>query len=415
MFAAVASIVVLVQLLTRQVRLSASERSPLMALGATNGQLLAESTGRAAVPIVLGSIIGALGSTLFSGIFPTGFVRTIELHPGFHADLTVLILGTLAAVLALVAVTTLVLLGTAPSARVGPSLNSVEVIARRMHSIAAATGMRFAFARRPGERASARSALFGLTLTLASLFASVCFASSLVRLINEPARFGLNYDAQFDNGAGTLSTDLLATLQADTEVAGVTLYADGEAGVGDTSMFILGFQVLKGDAGPVVLGGRLPVALDEVALGRTTAETLGVSVDDTIRLQGSNEALPMRITGLVVMPNIGLSAGAGQGAMLTLDAIAQLKPHPKQVPTPVVRLRAGAPPDTLQRLGEATGVQPALWVASAGNHQCQATEIGTGRSGAVACNTCCADGGPRHNHNAASSPTRFRRAPFARG
>lgn len=90
--AAVAALVVLGQLITRQVRLSADEAPSLKALGFSKTQLLAEQVGRAAVPVVTGTVLGTAVATGLSAAFPTGFVRRIEPYPGLRFDAPVLAL-----------------------------------------------------------------------------------------------------------------------------------------------------------------------------------------------------------------------------------------------------------------------------------------------------------------------------------
>jgi hypothetical protein len=105
-------LVALGQLLTRHVRIGEPERRPLATMGFTRGQIVAESVPRAAIPAVAGVMLGIGFAIAASGIFPAGFVRPLEPHPGPHADLTVLLLGGLALVVALLARVALALAAT---------------------------------------------------------------------------------------------------------------------------------------------------------------------------------------------------------------------------------------------------------------------------------------------------------------
>ena len=150
--AAVAALAVLGQLVTRSVRLTVDERRRMVAIGFSRGQLLAESVGRAAVPIVTGTVLGAGVAAVASLAFPTGFVRRMEPDPGVWVDPAVLALGTAGLLLALIAWTAAALVGRRSTPGVERPSGLVESVASRSGSATLATGFRFAFTRARRDR-----------------------------------------------------------------------------------------------------------------------------------------------------------------------------------------------------------------------------------------------------------------------
>lgn len=354
--AALAAVAAIGQLITRHVRLSPDERERLAAIGFDDAQLLSESMGRAAVPILTGTLLGIGGATLASGIFPMGFVRRVEPDVGLRFETTVLILGVVALLGALMLWTlAALLLARWASRRARRPSAVIEAIASRSGASTASTGLRFAFTRRERDGGSMRTVVIGLLLTVGALVGAVTFAASLDRLVSEPARFGNNYDLQFGNGSESVSTELRKGLDGDADVAGLMLYAPGQARVGPATLRLVGMELVRGDIAPKVLSGRLPAGKDEIGLGRLAAHALGVGVGDDVSLDGETVTRKFHVTGLVVVPGIGLNDGIGQDAILTMAGLAQLDPA-ATANTAVVTLRHGAAADTADRLSTLTGV-----------------------------------------------------------
>jgi len=95
---------------------------------------------------------------------------------------------------------------------------------------------------------------------------------------------------------------------------------------GSVSIPILGVEVVKGNVSPAVLSGRTPVAPGEVALGRLSADDANVGVGHTIELSVAGVTKPFRVTGLVVVPDVGGTDQVGVGGVMTIDALHQLDP-----------------------------------------------------------------------------------------
>ena len=323
--AGIAAVAVLGQVITRQARLSAAERMPLSALGFTDRQLLTESTCRAAVPIVLGTLIGAALAVAVSGRFPTGFIRSLEPTPGVLVLWAVLLAATSLLITALLVWTVASLTVSRWAARVPRPSPTLDALATRISSPTAAVGMRFAFMRSAAERGSTRSSLIGVLLTVGGLVGAITFGVSLDRLVSEPFRYGVNYDANFgDNGGNQLPDGFADRLDADPNVTSLTLFAGGQARVGDTTVPLLGVKAVRGDGAPIVLSGRLPAGDDEIAFGRVSAGDVGAHMGGELTMTGPTGSQTFRVVGLVVVPGLGANEGVGEGAVVTLGGLSQL-------------------------------------------------------------------------------------------
>jgi ABC-type lipoprotein release transport system permease subunit len=151
-----------------------------------------------------------------------------------------------------------------------------------------------------------------------------------------------------------VSDDLPTTLESDTDVAALLYYAEGQARVGAATLRLIGMQPVKGGVAPEVLSGRLPFSENEIALGRLAATALHVNVGDQLTLAGDSQTQQFLVTGLAVVPSIGLNEGIGQDGILTADGLAQL--DPTATPTAAaIRFRPDAPVGALERLARATG------------------------------------------------------------
>ncbi len=355
--AAVAAVVVLAQLITRQIRLSEAERTRLSSIGYVDRQIGWESMGRAAIPVLSGTLVAVAIASALSGIFPTGFARRIEPHPGLRVDLGVVLLGIAVVVTALMLSTLVTLLISRTKSRrdAQPPL-PIEALATRAGSATASTGLRFAFGRRAQDAASIRPVIIGLSLTIACLIGSLTFAMSLVRLVHQPARYGINYDLMLGNsGADSIPDGIRTALDADADIGALLFYVEGQARFGSTTLRLVGMQPIKGEVAPPVLVGRIPVSRDEIALGRLAAGALHTKIGDDLALDGDGGTEQFHVTGLVVVPSLGLNDGIGQDGLLTVDGLQRLNPT-ATVTAAVVKFRADAPDGALERLAGLAGL-----------------------------------------------------------
>ena len=348
-FTAVAAVAVLGQLLTRTVRLPLEEARRLAAVGGTRNQVLAESIGRAAVPIVAGAVLAPAVATALSTFFPAGFVRRLEPRPGAHLDAAVLLpgAGALVGALLVLVLVALVLAGP-PKALRAASL--VETAAAWSNNAPFATGLRFAFTRARRDRGSVRGAVVGMLVTSAMLFGALVFGSGLSRLVSDGARYGSTFDLGSGTGGDAVPDDLRTRLEADSDVRGLTLYAAAEVRSGALTVGLAGMQQVKGHEVPVTLAGRLPSSDNEIAPGRLAAAALQAEVGDEVVLRGEGPPQRFRVTGVAVVPGVEGLDGVGEDAVVTLGGLRRLVPEATPSAA-AVDVRPGAVAATASRYG----------------------------------------------------------------
>jgi ABC-type lipoprotein release transport system permease subunit len=322
---ALAVVAVIGQLLVRQLASRAAERHPLLALGYTGRQTAAEQMGCAAAIIVAGVVLGAVIAVFASSLFPRGFVRILDPRTG-HILVEPLLLAAAASLIA-VALLAWVGIGVLLARRaIGGERPSptAEALARAGVSPSTVTGVRFALSR--GRETMSAWATFGsLSLATATVLGAVVFSSSLGRLVDDPYRFGSNFDYLVD--AGEMSFPQLS-LDGAPGVVGATLMATSTAPVGGHDIDLIGVSPLRGALLPHVLDGRFPASADEVALGAVTARQLHADVGDSITFTSHTGApLTFRVVGTAVMPSPNsFGNGGGYGAAMLLPGFQALDP-----------------------------------------------------------------------------------------
>ena len=82
------------------------------------------------------------------------------------------------------------------------------------------------------------------------------------------------------------------------------ILSSGQARSGDTTIGLVGTELVKGGLAPRLLEGRLPASPDELALGRAIASQLHLGVGDEMALTGSGGDGTFRVVGLAVVPSL---------------------------------------------------------------------------------------------------------------
>jgi ABC-type lipoprotein release transport system permease subunit len=351
---AIATIVVIGQLLSRQVRTGQNQSRILSALGMTRGQVVVDPVVGAAVPIVLGSVAAMALAYLASGLFPVGFVEHVEPHPGRLFD--PLVHGVGAALFAVLLVAWVVVaLRAADRVRGSRSPGVVDRLAPQLRSPEAATGLRFAFTRPAGGGSSPRAAVVGMVAVFGLLVGALTFGASLGGFIDDSGRWGANFDVAVGAGGGELPADAQAQVEADPNVTGLTLFGTILTSVGNDSFDVTGMQPVVGGVTPVLLTGRLPQGPDEIAIGQVAADRFGVAAGDELVVVGATGAHTFHVSGLAVMPSVEGGDGVGEGGLVMFAALQQLDPS-AALTAAGIRLRDGAPPDAAQALSDRIGM-----------------------------------------------------------
>jgi len=149
-----------------------------------------------------------------------------------------------------------------------------------------------------------RSTIFGTTLSVAALTASLVFATSLGHLLVTPRLSGYMWDVFVS--VNEQHEQAAAALRADPKVAGYTRGSFANVRIGGVSLMALNLDG-SGPVRPVIADGAAPAADDEVALGVSTMRAahavIGRTVDVVLdQAAGSPKPVRMRVVGTVIVP-----------------------------------------------------------------------------------------------------------------
>ena len=333
------------QSLARQTYLDSADLPALWALGFSRVQLFSLGMVRAGVIGTASACVVVPVAVLLSPLTPVGLARIAEPDPGFAVDALPLVLGA-ALVAFLTVLACAVPAGTAARAvttgpqRPGPSGRRSPAFGYGLpwawRSPAAATGVRMAL--QPGRGRTAvpvRSAIFGATLGVAALTASLVLAASLGHLLNTPRLAGFTWDA-FVSVEGGLPK-AAAALQADPKIAGYS--RGGFAGVRIGRVRLMALVLGRpGPARPVITAGVAPAAGDEIALGAATMRAAHTAIGRTVHLVldqagGHPKPVRMRVVGTVIVPPTPfLVTQLGEGAAVTLRGYLRIDPDAARQP-----------------------------------------------------------------------------------
>jgi hypothetical protein len=293
---------------------------------------------RAAIIGVAAALVVIPVAVLLSPLTPIGLARIAEPDPGFAVDAFPLVLGATSVLLLTVLVGAVPAWTAARAATTGAgSLEAdrqrpsalASVVGRIWLSPAAVIGVRMAL--EPGRGRTAvpvRSAIFGATLSVAALTASLVFATSLGHLLDTPRLSGFTWDAFV---AVEEPERAAAALRADPKVAGYSRGGFTNVRIGRVELIALVHDG-SGPARPVITDGAAPAADDEIALGaatmRATHTAIGRTVDVVLdQAEGSPKPVRMRVVGTVIVPpNPFLVTRQGEGAAVALPGLLRLDP-----------------------------------------------------------------------------------------
>ena len=307
----------------------------------TRGQVVADQLVHAAVPVVVGIVVGRRPAHAASGLFPRGFVLHVEPDPGRRFDALVLLPIALAVAVALLC---WVLVAVAASEDERPGA-ARAVLGRGGEAPAGAGGdgppLRV---RPPGPRLDEAEGCFrghgghrrrpGRALTFGASLDGLVEAGLLGRGLRPPRQ-----------GGGELPDAVRAELENDPDVAGASLFGAVVATAGTEGFDVAGVLPVVGSTEPHFFEGRLPMGEDEIVVGRAAARRLGVGVGDELVVTS------LRATDAAGYGDRGVSADrgrrrCGRGRVVTFDGLRRLDPS-AVTSAAGVRLRGGR--DTRRR------------------------------------------------------------------
>jgi hypothetical protein len=333
------------QSLARQTYLDSADLPALWALGFSRVQLFLLGIARAAIIGTAAACVVVPFAVLLSPLTPVGLARIAEPDPGFAVDAVPLGLGAaLVALLTMLASAVPAWAGartaTTSRERPGPGRRRSpplpHALSRAWRSPAVAAGVRMAL--QPGRGRTAvpvRSAIFGATLGVAAVAASLVLSASLGHLLDTPRLSGFTWDA-FVSVEGGLPK-AAAALRADPKIAGYT--RGGFTGVRIGQLRVM--ALVLGRPGParlVITAGVAPTARDEVALGASTMRAARTAIGQTVDLaidqaEGHPKPVRMRVVGTVIVPPTPfLATKLGDGAALALPGLLRIDPGAARQP-----------------------------------------------------------------------------------
>ncbi|HEX3188291.1 MAG TPA: FtsX-like permease family protein, partial [Streptosporangiaceae bacterium] len=339
----VVAVLVLGQLLARQIALDASDYPVLHSLGMTRRQL-------AGLAVARRTAIGAAGAALAVGVAialspltPIGLARTAEPAPGFAYDTLVLVTavaGTTAIAAILASWPSWRAARAARAAATALGSGSGDGLIRRSVVAEASTraglpvtltaGVRMALERGRGPTSvPVRTTIGGAIVGLCAMVASLVFGASLSHLLGSPPLYGVTWDVEIWNNNGPAAVPAAEpVVRADPDVATAAFIQTGiDFRLGGRTVSGFAFTPVKGTFAASMLTGREPAAADEVALGASTAAQLGARTGATLLGNAENERapqVPVRIVGTAVLPPGDVSAHLGDGVIVTRQALVRL-------------------------------------------------------------------------------------------
>jgi len=351
LFGGLAGIVTLAligQAFARQVHVGAQDDHALRAMGMTRPQLVASVVLGTGLIAAAGAALAVVVAVLASPSMPIGLARQAEVHRGVSVDVPVLLVGFGVIVVALTAWAAIVAWNAArPPGRRGSSGRSSRT-ARRLRNaglspaVTLGTSMTF----EPGGGASAvpvRTALVSGVLAVVVVAGALTFGANLSRLAEHPRLQGWNWDVAIGNPhSDDISKMATPILMRDGHIDAITSISNSdatvEAKIASRETPIFGLDALKSETLVPYTAGRGPSALDEIALGARTMDTLHLHVGDRVPVTTGARPRSMLITGqLLLTPSVvNDSVSLGQGAVVTDSTMHALG---AQVPVNVFLVR----------------------------------------------------------------------------
>jgi len=357
---ALAALLIVSQVIGRQLRLGAEERAVLRALGAGPVQAWGDGLVGVLAAVLVGTVLAVVVAVALSPFAPLGPVRAVYPDKGVHFDWTVLGLGAVGLVVVLGAVAALMAWRTTPQ-RIQRRRITLDHPSRVVSAAGAMgapapvlTGVRFAL--EPGTGAEAvpvRSAILGATLAVVAVVATVIFGASLGSLVSHPALYGWNWDVALVSSGGDIPQQQVTTLlDHDHSVVQWSPIYTADLSVDAQNIPVLGENVAQGAVQPPVLTGHGLEAGNQVVLGAVTLAQLHAHVGSWVTVSsGGPTSARLRVVGTATMPTLGSNGGLhlemGTGALLSSQLIPTIDRNPFNDPLPgpnavLVRLQPGA-------------------------------------------------------------------------
>jgi len=331
--AALAALLVCLQLIGRTTRRAVGDARILRALGADRAMTTTDLCIGVIGAILCGTLLAVVVAVCLSPLAPIGPVRSVYPDLGFAFDWLVLGVGAAALATLLSGAAVVMALRAAPhrseAARRQRTARG-SMAARTAASMglppSAVTGIRSALD--PGssdDPAPVRTAAFGAVLALIVLTASVTFGASLDALVSKPSLYGWNWNYALlsgFSGAEDLPAHQLATLLDHDPSVEHWAGAYFASAMLDHRFVPVLAERPGASVFPTPLSGHPLETASDVVLAPATMAMLHKRIGDTVVAStGGRGSRTLRIVGTATMPTIGGSGSPdlqmGTGAVIS--------------------------------------------------------------------------------------------------
>ena len=321
--AALAAILIALQVIARQLQAAEADLDTLRALGAPPAAIVADTLIGLFVAVVLGALGAAVVAVALSPLAPLGPVRVVYPGSALAFDWTVLGLGVLGLVIVLGAIAGALAYRRSPHRLARRQRQSTARTSRILSATSATgipasgvVGMRFAL--EPGRGRTAvpvRSALLGSTLAITLVVATLTFGSGLQSLVSHPALFGWNWTYLL-NPTNAVPPQVEGLLNHDSSVAAWAPYDYNDVEVDGQNVPMLFERTQRPPISPPIVSGHDVMSSHQIVLGSSTMASLHAHLGSTVTLTfGSAADAPYYLppTGFVVvgtatMPAVGFAS-----------------------------------------------------------------------------------------------------------
>jgi hypothetical protein len=351
----VATAVAMAQVVARGASVWSTDDRRLQVLGLTPRRVLSVRVAGAMVTAAAAVLTAVALMAAASPLAPVGPLHGSDPEAGVRLDLVVVAAGS----------AFILVVALAASARGGVRTENMSgtTDGRPLSATALSTspsamaGLNFANPSSGPNRGRAWSSIALSVAAVATTAGVVTLGSSAKTLVDEPHRYGFDWDLIVLNAFSDQDPQLLRSMFADDpQVSAATgfttnLYALNE------SVVVSGFALtdIKGALKPTLIAGREVQAADEVALGRDTLADIDASIGDQITIEELNvngvltPPATVRIVGVVTFPSVSQTGNdqprLGRGMLFTSEARDRLGAEPNAPEWTAIRLADGVRTD----------------------------------------------------------------------
>jgi ABC-type lipoprotein release transport system permease subunit len=323
---AVAGALIVLQVLVRSISVMTEDVPALRAMGMTSRDVAVGTSLAHGPAVALGAALGLIVTVALSPAFPIGEGRHIDPDVGLHADWVVIALGSLVAVVLLMAVTVWrghrADIGGGRRAELRPS--GIAVWLRRRSPFTVGLGAHLALEQQgAGSRGvSGRPALVGTVVGVLGVIAALTIDHAISDALANPQRVGVTWAAEIV--LPSVSPELVAQVQHAAPGASVAVAHRVVIDVGGVGVPTFSVRNAGAPAGPVgltTLEGSPPIRPDEADMGPATARQLHLRMGQWATVAGSHR---VHLVGIALFPT-DVHSEFDEGLWLTpagLDAIA---------------------------------------------------------------------------------------------